>query len=91
MMERSLYYIKWYFARRNRNTDKGKASNKKSIVKYSKWTLLASPMKELDDVMIKLQHGVLYREGIIADGADYCEYFILEDKEKLSDFQDKKF
>lgn len=48
-------------------------------------------MKELDDVMIKLQHGVLYRKGIIADRADYCEYFILGDKEKLSDFQDKKF
>lgn len=62
MMERSLYYIKWYFARTDLNTDKGKASNKKSIVKYSnglqkkgkrniqvhlKWTLLASPMKEL--------------------------------------------
>ena len=46
---------------------------------------------ELDDVMIKLQHGVLYREGTIADGADYCDYFILGDKEKLSDFQDKKF
>ena len=46
---------------------------------------------ELDDVMIKIQHGVLYREGTIADGADYCDYFILGDKEKLSDFQDKKF
>ena len=43
------------------------------------------------DYMIKLQHGVLYREGTIADGADYCDYFILGDKEKLSDFQDKKF
>ena len=46
---------------------------------------------ELDDVMIKLQHGVLYREGTIADAADCCDYFILGDKEKLSDFQDKKF
>lgn len=46
---------------------------------------------ELDDVMIKIQHGVLYREGTIADGADYCDYFILGDKEKLSDFQYKKF
>ena len=43
------------------------------------------------DYMIKLQHGVLYRQGTIADGADYCDYFILGDKEKLSDFQDKKF
>ena len=135
MMERSLYYIKWYFARTDLNTDKGKASNKKSIVKYSKWyteerekkypssfkvDFVGKPYEgacyyritrcpicsytkklgvgelmpllcELDDVMIKLQHGVLYREGTIADGADYCDYFILGDKEKLSDFQDKKF
>ena len=37
MMRRSLYHIKWYFARTDLNTDKGKAENKKSIVKYAKW------------------------------------------------------
>lgn len=37
MMRRSLYHIKWYFARTDLNTDKGKAENKKSIVKYVKW------------------------------------------------------
>ena len=29
MMRRSLYHIKWYFARTDLNTDKGKAENKK--------------------------------------------------------------
>ena len=37
MMRRALYHIKWYFARTDLNTDKGKAENKKSIVKYVKW------------------------------------------------------
>lgn len=37
MMRRSLYHIKWYFARTDLNTDKGKAENKKSVVKYAKW------------------------------------------------------
>ena len=37
MMRRSLYHIKWYFSRTNLNTDKGKAENKKSIVKYVRW------------------------------------------------------
>lgn len=37
MMERSLYYVKWYFSRTDLNTDKGKRANKKSIVKYVKW------------------------------------------------------
>ena len=37
MMRRSLYHIKWYFAKTNLNTEKGKAENKKNIVKYSKW------------------------------------------------------
>ena len=37
MMRRSLYHIKWYFARTDLNTDKGKAENKKSVVKYYKW------------------------------------------------------
>ena len=29
MMRRSLYHIKWYFAKTDLNTDKGKAENKK--------------------------------------------------------------
>ena len=37
MMRRSLYHIKWYFARTDLNTDRGKAENKKSITKYVKW------------------------------------------------------
>ncbi len=37
MMRRSLYHIKWYFTRTDLNTAKGKAENKKSIVKYAKW------------------------------------------------------
>lgn len=36
---------------------------------------------ELDDVMIKLQHGVLYRKDTIANGAEYCDYFIMGDRE----------
>lgn len=37
MMRRSLYHIKWYFAKTDLNTDKGKAEKKKSVVKYAKW------------------------------------------------------
>lgn len=37
MMERSLYYIKWYFSSIDLNTDKGKNINKKNIMKYVKW------------------------------------------------------
>ena len=37
MMRRSLYYIKWFFAMTDLNTNRGKASNKKNIVKYYKW------------------------------------------------------
>ena len=37
MMRRSLYYIKWFFAMTDLNTMRGKASNKKNIVKYYKW------------------------------------------------------
>lgn len=37
MMRRSLYHIKWYFAKTDLNTDRGKAENKKSVVKYAKW------------------------------------------------------
>lgn len=43
MMRRSLYHIKWYFAKTDLNTDKGKAENKKSVVKYAKWYM---PEKE---------------------------------------------
>ena len=37
MMRRSLYHIKWYFGKTDLNTEKGKAENKKNIVKYTKW------------------------------------------------------
>ncbi len=36
---------------------------------------------ELDDLMISLQHGVLHRKETIANGGDYCDYFIVWDKE----------
>ena len=36
---------------------------------------------ELDHVMISLQHGVLHRKETIAKGGDYCDYFIVGDKE----------
>ena len=37
MMRRALYSVKWYFSRTDLNTEKGKAENKKSILKYVKW------------------------------------------------------
>ena len=37
MMRRSLYHIRWYFARTDLNTARGQAENKKSIVKYVRW------------------------------------------------------
>ena len=37
MMRRSLCSIRWYFGRTDLNTAKGKAENKKSVVKYAKW------------------------------------------------------
>ena len=37
MMRRALYHIRWYFGSVNLNTDRGKAANKKSVVKYAKW------------------------------------------------------
>lgn len=37
MMRCSLYHIKWYFGRTDLNTEKGKAENKKNIVKYFHW------------------------------------------------------
>lgn len=125
MMRRSLYYLKWYFAMTDLNTKRGKASNKKNIVKYYKWYIPekeklyptsfkvdfeGQPYKdacyyritrcpicaytkklgvfelmplfcELDDVMITLQHGVLHRKDTIANGAEYCDYFITGDRE----------
>ena len=36
---------------------------------------------ELDELMISFQHGVLHRKETIAKGGDYCDYFILGDKE----------
>ncbi len=37
MMRRALYHIRWYFARTDLNTARGKAENKKSIMKYVRW------------------------------------------------------
>ena len=37
MMRKALYDVKWFFSRTNLNTAKGKAENKKSIIKYTKW------------------------------------------------------
>ena len=37
MMRRALYHVGWYFGRTDLNTEKGKAENKKSIVRYVKW------------------------------------------------------
>ncbi len=36
---------------------------------------------ELDHVMITLQHGVLHRKQTIAEGGEYCDYYITGDKE----------
>lgn len=36
---------------------------------------------ELDEVMVSLQHGVLYREQTIASGGEFCDYYIVGDKE----------
>ena len=38
---------------------------------------------ELDNVMINLQHGVLHREHTLAEGGDYCDYYITGNQEKL--------
>lgn len=37
---------------------------------------------ELDEVMIHFQHGVLHWQQTIASGGDYCDYFIVGDREK---------
>jgi len=41
-------------------------------------------MCELDKLMVHLQHGVLNREKMIANGEEYCDYFIVGDKEDVS-------
>ena len=125
MMRRSLYHIKWYFAKTDLNTDKGKAENKKSIVKYVKWytpekekqyptsfkvdfegqphegacyyritrcpicayaeklgvSELMPLFCELDEVMITLQHGVLHRKQALANGGEFCDYYITGNRE----------
>jgi len=37
---------------------------------------------ELDEVMVALQHGSLHREQTIAGGGEYCDYFIVGDREE---------
>ena len=37
---------------------------------------------ELDEVMITLQHGVLHRKQTLANGGEYCDYFITGNKER---------
>ena len=37
---------------------------------------------ELDEVMITLQHGVLHRRQTLANGGEYCDYFITGNKEQ---------
>lgn len=126
MMRRALYHVKWYFSMTDLNTARGKAANKKDIVKYVRWYTPAMEEKyptsfkvdfvgqpyegacyyritrcpicayckklgveelmpllcELDNVMIHLQHGVLHRAQTIADGGEYCDYYIVGDKEQ---------
>ena len=113
------------FAKTDLNTDKGKAENKKSVVKYAKWytpekeakyptsfkvDFVGQPYEgacyyritrcpiciyaeklgvselmplfcELDEVMITLQHGVLHRKQTLANGGEYCDYFITGNRE----------
>ena len=127
MIRRSLYSIRWYFGRTDLNTEKGKAENKKSVVKYAKWytpekeaqyptsfkvDFVGQPYKgtcyyritrcpictyakklgvqelmplfcELDEVMITLQHGVLHRQQTLANGGEYCDYYITGNHEVL--------
>ena len=74
MMRRSLYHIKWYFAKTDLNTDKGKAE-KLGVSE------LMPLFCELDEVMITLQHGVLHRKQTLANGGEYCDYFITGNRE----------
>lgn len=64
MMRCALYHIKWYSSRTDLNTDKGKAENKKSVVKYAKWY---TPEKEQ-------QYPTFFKvdfEGLPYEGACY--------------------
>ena len=36
---------------------------------------------QLDGVMIALQHGVLHRRQTLANGGDYCDYYITGNRE----------
>lgn len=36
---------------------------------------------QLDEVMIALQHGVLHRRQTLANGGDYCDYYITGNRE----------
>lgn len=36
---------------------------------------------ELDEVTITLQHGLLHQKQTLANGSEYCDYFITENKE----------
>lgn len=37
---------------------------------------------KLVEMMITLRHGVLHRRQTIASGGNYCDYFIVGDREK---------
>ena len=37
MVRRALYHVKWYFGMTDLNTARGKAENKKNVMKYIKW------------------------------------------------------
>ena len=37
MMRRSLYHVRWFFSLTDLDTDRGKAANKRAILKYVKW------------------------------------------------------
>ena len=98
MMRRSLYHIKWYFAKTDLNTDKGKADfvgqpyegacyyriTRCPICIYAEKLGVSELMPlfcELDEVMITLQHGVLHRKQTLANGGEYCDYFITGNRE----------
>ena len=66
MMRRSLYHIKWYFAKTDLNTGDPE---------------LMPLFCELDEVMITLQHGILHRKQTLANGGEYCDYFITGNRE----------
>ena len=103
-----LCHIKWYFAKTDLNTDKGKAEKQYPtsfkvdfvgqpydgacyyritrcpICIYTEKLGVSELMPlfcELDEVMITLQHGVLHRKQTLANGGEYCDYFITGNKE----------